>query len=54
MLEASAGIGALVLVVSQELRDEVLSGIGDTLPVVTGEADLTSTHSLHDIIVGLS
>lgn len=54
VLEASAGIGALVLVVSQELGDEVLGGIGDTLPVVTGEADLTSTHSLHDVVVGLS
>jgi len=54
VLEASSGVGALVLVVSQELGDEVLGRVGDSLPVVTGEANFSGTDGLHDVVVGLS
>jgi hypothetical protein len=54
MLETIRGIWALLLVVCEQLRDEVLGDFGDALPVVTGEGDFTCTDSFHDVVVGLA
>jgi len=54
VLEACIGSRALVLVVGKHLGDEVLGRVGYTLPVVTSEADFTSAHSLHNVVIGLT
>lgn len=41
----------MILIVSQHLRDEVLSIVGDALPVVAGKAYLACTNGLHDVVV---
>lgn len=51
VLETSRGVWALILIVSQHLRDEVLGIVGDALPVVAGKAYLACTNGLHDVVV---
>ena len=54
VLKGLLGGGALLRVVGEQGADEILAVLRDGLPDAVIEVELTFTHLLHDVLVGLS